>query len=277
MFKHLGWLSMYDVAIAPFNGAPITARSLVVILLAGLPLYLLLNLGARVLGVPALWRSLTRWDAPDPVKVVTAIFVVAGVVISLLTRFVQAGAVPQAALYNNAVWFFVASKQLLWPFALEALWRWKQGRTTVAAAAAIAAFVLLTMPSYVQFVGQLRRIQGSTMGAHAMALTDFLRDTCEPGDVVFVAAPDTAKAIVMQTRCRVPYLAMYELMRADQLAARGNDLQRFWGAWNSGTIDRDILTRYRARFLVVSRPGAIPGTLAVRFTNEEFTVLDVGR
>jgi len=211
------------------------------------------------------------------VKVVTAIFVVAGVAISLLTRFVQAGAAPQAALYNNAVWFFVESKQLMWPFALEALWRWKRGRTTVAAAAAIAAFVLLTVPSFVQFIGQLRRIQGTELGPQAVALTDFLRETCAPGDVVLVAQPDTATAIVMQTRCRVPYLAMYELMRADQLVARGNDLQRFWTAWNSGTIDRDIVTRYNARFLVVSRQGAIPGSLAVRFANEEFTVLDVGR
>ena len=285
MFKQFGWTTFSQIAIGPFEGRPITAQWVAIVLIFGLPLYLLLNFGVRALGWPAIWRTLTHVNAHDPVRLVVAVFVVTGVIVSLLSRFTQPG-FPLATQYNNAIWFFVESKQLAWPFALEAFWRWSRGRRAITTATALVAMVLLTVPSYVQFLTNIRKVAATRIGRHEVALDDFLRVTCTPGDVVF-ARQDTAVSIVMLTPCRVPLVAAYTLTPPDQLAARTADQQLFWEGWTRGDVNWRILERYASRFLVVpTRPGNAPDGrgdpngrkhLAVRFANTDFTVLEIAR
>jgi hypothetical protein len=285
MFKQFGWTTFFQVAIGPFEGQSITAAWVAVVLLIGLPLYLLLSLGVRGIGWPAIWRTLRGLSPHDPVRLVVAVFVVAGVCVSLLSRVTQPGA-PLATQYNNAIWFFVESKQLVWPFALEPLWRWSRGRRVLSTATALVAVVLLTVPSFVQFLGNIRKIPANRIGRSEVALDDFLRSACAPGDVVF-ARQQTAMSIVMLTPCRVPLVSAYALTAADLLSARAADQEHFWAAWTRGDVDWHTLERYGSRFLVVpTRPGAGarpdgrgdkdgPEHLAVRFTNDDFTVLEI--
>jgi hypothetical protein len=223
----------------------------------------------------------------DPVRHVVAVFVVAGVFVSLLSRVTQPGA-PLATQYNNAIWFFVESKQLAWPFALETLWRWSRGRRALSTATALVAVVLLAVPSFVQFLSNIRKIPATRIGRSEVALDDFLRSACAPGDVVF-ARQQTAKSIVMLTPCRVPLVSAYVLTNADLVSARAADQGLFWAAWTRGDVEWHTLERYGSRFLVVpARPrnGARPDRrgyrdelehLAVRFTNDDFTVFEVAR
>jgi hypothetical protein len=287
MFKQFGWTTFFQVAIGPFEGRSITAAWVAVVLMIGLPLYLLLNLGVRGIGWPAIWRTLTGLNAHDPVRLVVAVFVVAGVFVSLLSRVTQPGA-PLATQYNNAIWFFVESKQLVWPFALETLWRWSRGRRALSTATAFVAVVLLAVPSFVQFLGNIRKIPAKRIGRTEVALDDFLRSACAPGDVVF-ASQQTAMSIVMLTPCRVPLVPAYVLTAPNLVSARAADQALFWAAWTRGDVEWHTLNRYGSRFLVVpTRPGdeARPDgrrdrngldNLAIRFSNDDFTVLEIAR
>jgi len=287
MFKQFGWTTFFQIAIGPFEGRPITAQWLAIVLAIGLPLYLLLNLGVRAIGWPAIWRTLTHPNAQDPVRFVVAVFVVTGVFVSLLSRFTQPG-IPLVNQYNNAIWFIAESKQLAWPFALEAFWRWSHGHRAPTTAAALVTVVLLSVPSHAQFVANIRKIPAARLGRSEVGMDDALRRACTPGDVVF-ARQDIAVSIVMLTPCRVPFVSAYALTPPDQQAARAADQELFWAAWSRGEVDWAVLERYGSRFLVVptrrgneARPDGRgerdgPERLTVRFTNDDFTVLEVAR
>jgi hypothetical protein len=95
MYRALGW-------IAPGGTTGTT------LVLAGLPLYLGLTFGLRLIGLPGVIRTIVRIDRGTPLRYMLAILIVIGPAISLLTRVVERG-YPQAEQYNNAAWFLVLS------------------------------------------------------------------------------------------------------------------------------------------------------------------------
>jgi hypothetical protein len=268
MYRMFGW--------AP----PATAG----VLLVGLPLYLFLTFGIRMLGLPDVVRTLVRIDRHAPLRYLLATLVVAGPAVSLLTRVVERG-YPVAEQYNNAAWFLGLSKHVIWLFAVDAVWAWGVRRPVAALRTAVCAVVLLSLPSTVQLWRWIGTLQQLRISQPEVATIDWLDRACAPGDVVF-AREDFAARVVTLTRCHVTFgRAFRPLVTRETLEARMADVAQFWTAWQAGTERIDILERYGTRFVVAGErwkdpvgDGARPsgsGRLTVRYTSGDLIVLEV--
>jgi hypothetical protein len=252
------------------------------LLLAGLPLYLGLSFGVRLLGLPGIVRALVRMDREAPLRHLLAVLIVVGPVVSLLTRVVERG-YPMAEQYNNAVWFIVLSKHMIWLFAIEAVWALR-ARSAMALRVAVGAIVLFSLPSSVQlwhFIGSLPQ---QRLPQSEVAAIDWLDRACAPGDVVF-AREDFAARVVTLTRCHVTLgRAFRPLLKRETLMARIDDVKEFWAAWQRGSVRLDILERYGTRFVVAGgrwndpiHDGARPQDrrLRLRYASGDLIVLEV--
>jgi hypothetical protein len=251
--------------------------------LVALPLYLCLTFGLRLAGLPGVVRTLVRMDRDAPLRFMLAAVVVTGPPISLLTRVVERG-YPMDEQYNNAAWFLVLGKYVIWLFAIEAVWAWGSRRSAMALRAAAAAIVLFSLPSSVQLWHFIGTLPQQRLPQPEVAAIDWLDRACAPGDVVF-AREDFAAEVVTLTRCHVTYgRAFRPLVSRPALLARIDDLNQFWGAWQSGTVRMDILDRYGTRFVVAGerwkdaiRDGARPNDprLRVGHASGDLIVLEV--
>lgn len=252
------------------------------LLLAGLPLYLGLTFGIRLIGLPGVVRTLVRIDRDRPLRYLLAILIVTGPAISLLTRVVERG-YPQAEQYNNAAWFLVLSKYAIWLFALEAVWSWGRRRPVWALRAAVCAIILFSLPSTVQLWHVIGHLSYPRLPPPEVAAIDWLDRACAPGDVVF-AREEFAARVVTLTRCHVTVgRAFRPLLRREVLMARLDDVEQFWAAWQSGRVRWDILDRYGTRFIVAGGrwkdpigEGARPEDerLRVRYASGDLIVLE---
>jgi hypothetical protein len=253
------------------------------LLLAGLPIYLLLTFGVRLVGLPGVIRTLVRADRDAPLRFLVATLIVTGPAVSLLTRVVERG-YPMAEQYNNAAWFLVLGKYAIWLFALDAVWAWAAHRSTMARRGAVCAIVLFSLPSSVQLWHTIGTLPQPRLAPSEVAAIDWLDRACAPGDVVF-AREEFAARVVTLTRCHVTYgRAFRPLLSREALMARLDDVIQFWGAWQSGSVRLDILDRYGTRFVVAGerwndqiRDGARPDAerLRVRYTSGDLIVLEV--
>jgi hypothetical protein len=231
--------------------------------------------------VPGVARELVRPADPSGLRYVAAGMAVVGwPVFQLFTL-----APPPVELnYNNAVWFFVQSKHMLWLFALEPVRRWATGR--VARWVVGVGVAALAVPSTVEYfvtVGPLLRAPGvpRRYDPEEAALTRRLARRCPAGSVV-LAGPDTPVNVPVFTRCRVPAPTTateqysWSFMTTDALNARLADVRDFWADWSGGRVRTDLLDRYAVDYLVVDRSQtvALPDGAAGL---DPQPVIDIGR
>lgn len=261
-----------------------TAPGTAMVLLIGLPLYLSLTFGPRLLGIADVLRALVRMDRGAPLRYMLAVMIVSGPAVSLLTRVVERG-YPLAEQYNNAAWFLALSKHVMWLFAVEAIWRWGAQRSVAVVRAAAFALVLLSLPSTVQLWRWIGSLPLARIAQPELAAIDWLDRECAAGDVVF-AREEFAARVVTLTRCHVTFgRAFRPLMRREALHARVDDVEQFWSAWQHGTVRFDILDRYGTRFIVAGARWKDPiddaarppdsGRLRIRHRSDDLIVLEL--
>lgn len=244
----------------------LTAAPSALTVLAALPLYVIATLGLRTVGLPGVAVALARPSPQAPLRYCLAIFAVLGVVATLLLRVTPPSAPSE---YNNAVWFFVQAKYVVWLFAVERLldaWR-RHGRWVKTGL--VAATIVLTVPSTVQYVRHEYYSGPDRLSPGLVAITQSLASRCSQGEVTF-ARQAIGEVVVARTRCRTPMLALFEstYMPPSERERRTADTAAFWSAIDSGLLRRDILERYRATYLVLAAAdreraaGALPPPIA---------------
>jgi hypothetical protein len=236
------------------------------IVLAALPLYVVAALGLRTVGVPGVAVALARPSPRAPLRHCLAIFVVLGVVATLLLRVTPPSASSE---YNNAVWFFVQAKYVVWLFAVERLLdAWRRHDRWIKAGL-VAATIVLTAPSTVQYVRHEYYSGLDRLSPGLVAIAQSLAGRCSHGEVTF-ARQAIGEVVVARTRCRTPMLALFEssYVPPGERERRTADTAAFWSAIDSGLVRREILETYRATYLVLGTAdreraaGALPPPIA---------------
>jgi hypothetical protein len=249
-----------------------------------LPLYLLLTFGARAAGLGDWARALVKPRPEAAFSFLLAALVLIGAPLSLLFAVSPAG-YPARWYYNNAVWFLVLSKYLLWPFSVGAVWRWARGgHARIVGAVGLIAFAL---PSTIQFIAQSAADQATVLDAPTMSMLEFVRKDARPGAVCW-AQETVAEWVLSTTRCRALALDIFApsfLSPLEQDDLRGRR-ELFWAKWEGpGTANGtrrallNTLSELSVDYVVAKVPtrrSATP-TLEIVFHNEAFTVYRVRR
>ena len=266
LFQQLGlWESS---AIAPIRAYAEGKRAVSYVAafwLVGLGAYLVGTLGMRLLALPAIVRDRER-SAWRPVRHVVTAFLLLGPVLSLTLTVIPAG-YGFDGQYNNGVWFFVQSKYLFWPFAVESLWRATSGsigRRWLAAAMVLA----LSVPSTVEFFVHEARQRGlRPLDANLMAMVRLLQAEAAPGAVV-VARDGPLLPVLCMTTCHGPTLSIhpYVHLAPEELKAWRAQRRAFWRGWNRGNLQEATLSRLGVAYVLVDRESdtGSPGAPQVR-------------
>jgi len=252
--------------------------------LLALPVYLLGSLGLRVIGIPATFGALLRPRNDGGLRLLLAVFVVAGIAATLTLRVG-----PEAygsSVYNNSVWFFAGSKHVSWIFAVEFLQRcharlvarhWAPGWT---AAGLALGSLALALPSSVQNFAWCARTFAVPVafGREAAEAAQFVGRSARPGDVV-LCEPGMVYPVLSLTRCRIPYwvFASYTVPR-DVFLSRQAGQQAFWEDWAKGRVDLDTLRDFHVGFVLASLgsasvPATLPPGLVPVYSNQGCVVL----
>jgi hypothetical protein len=249
-----------------------------------LPAYLAATFGARLLGLPTLWRELRAPSPSDPTRLVVAVLILLGPLLSLCLAITPASYPPRSQ-YNNAVWFFVQSKYFAWIPAVEALAAWGRSRSPAARAIACGLLIGLALPSTVQHVWLAVNDPLRRLPRDEVAMLSFLASAAAPGEVA-LAPGEAAAPIVMLTPCRATLLSIFpqSFLTLSELRERQGALESFWSAWRRGSYLPDVVDRLRPRYIVSDKraTGPAPRVAALRpvYENDSFLVLavaDAGR
>ena len=263
----LDWLNAYVGASVP--------------LLVALPLWLVGGLGMRLFALPAVVSR--RWQLPAPraMRLLLVVFVVMGLALSL---FVSVKA-PGPGSYNNAVWFAVGAKAVLWVLVAETLVVAWAGRRRFALGAAVAV-VALSLPATAQFLATapdnpanvLLPGRPERLTSEELALVEALDGLCGARPVLLAPEPVLVSAISL-TSCRTPYLPLFaeSLASGGEVMRRSRAVARFWSTWSAGGCRTDVTTAYAVSLIVVPRSdgaracgGATPRAV---YENPAFRVL----
>jgi len=182
-----------DLGFAPLAGAGLVAWT---------PVWLLAALGLRAAGVPAAVAALLRGGTA---RRGLAVLALAGWPLGLLLRISPVEAGQRVRPFNEALYFFEQSGLVLWVFAALALGGLRL--RGLRAALALAAGLLLALPTTVQFAAQKRRTPSLYLDADAVAAAGALERASRPGDVV-LQRPDLQRfppAPMVLAGRRVPY------------------------------------------------------------------------
>jgi hypothetical protein len=197
--------------------------------------------------------------------------------------------------YNNAFWFYVESKHLLWLFVAELVLLASRGRSRFWQALIVAAVIVLAVPSSIQYFG-MQMSQGRVVldrsGVEAMTYMD---QNCQQGEVV-LSGQRLNTLLAAATRCRVPVADIYASVQMSEveLDQRLADYSGFWESWRNGELRADILAKYRVAYVVADKqadgagpaadgppsneaePGRAQETiLRPYFENEDFIIYEV--
>ena len=247
----------------------------------GLPVYLALTFGARIFGIAKWADSLARPSAANPLWLVMALIVFAGPPLSMLLAISPAG-YPARLYVNNAGWFFVLSKYLMWFFAVEPIRRLRR----FAAFAGGAGLIVLGVPSTVQFLSLQGADRPQVLDRPTVEMLSFLDREVRPGELC-LAREEVAQAILVTTRCRSLTLAVfpYTSLSPGELEALTRYSEQFWQNWQMGIFRQATLGTSAVDLVVVQRlrDGALPAwpdhttglTLDRLFLNEAFVVFRV--
>jgi len=217
--------------------------------------FLWLTLGMRWLALPALVRAFRRPADPADPRPMLAVFVAAG---TLMGLFVRVGTIGQP--WNNGIWFFVATKYLVWLFVLETVGRIRPafvryGVLTLTLAVAVYPGVLF-LRGYATAVSP-----GVRFSPADYRLIEWTRGAVPAGDVVLLEA-DFPIPLTALTQCRTfadPVLGIFapSFMTPEESASRERDSLEFWKAWDAGKYNAEVVARRGVNFLIV-RPALRP-------------------
>ena len=244
-----------------------------------LPAYLAATFGARLLGLPRVWGALRSPSRSDPTRLVVAVLIVLGPLISLCLSITPAG-YPPRSLYNNAVWFFVQSKYFAWIPAVEALLAWSRPRTAPVRALALGLLLAVAVPATAQHFWLCANDPLQSLPRDELAMLEFLASAAAPGDVA-LAPEELAAPIVMFTPCRATLLSVFpeSFLSMPDLTERHGALASFWSSWRRGAYLAEVVTRLRAKYIVSDKrgsgPGPLPAELRRVYENDSFVVLAV--
>jgi hypothetical protein len=247
-----------------------------------LPVYLLLAYGARVAGFGPWLLCLRRPEGDRPLRFLIAVLVLLGPILSLLLAVLPAG-YPIGRFYrleyNNAGWFLLQSKYLIWLFAVERVWTWARGQRLrqLAGAFGLLAF---SVPSTAQMFLQMMQDRPAAVDPATVAMLRFLRVETPPG-AVCLGREKVAMLILGSTSCRSPAFGIFPhsfLSRAQSDEMR-QARHQFWSAWDG---DERALPPFGADYVVVAaeedRRAGAPGEQSPWkpvFRNERFVVYRV--
>lgn len=258
-----------------------------------LPLYLIGCLGLRILGIPRVLGAIVRPTGPSGLRFVLALFVVTGVIITLMVQIVPADSVNA---YNNSAWFLAQSKYVMWLFSVEVLQKLcrrsvikRQSRAVVGFTLTTAA-IALSIPSTVQHFLLERypnRVHGSSTNSANQSYSKdvvealaHLKQEARPGDVV-LPGKNLLGPVLALTKCRVPlgYFAMYLVSKNDFLE-RAKAEKMFWRSWKLGRIRDEILKEADVRFIILDKrsenvPSVLPSSIVEIFSNSEYALFQV--
>jgi len=274
-----------------------TVSGWVALIFVALPVYLLGSLGVRVLGIPGVLKGMLRPKPEAGVRWFLALFCVVGPLATLILTVSPWGYPPESE-YNNAVWFFVQSKYVLWLFVVELAMRWLAGRRQAWKAIFVAAMIALSVPSSLQYFQRQLSQEHTLLQRQDLELVEFLRGRCSEGQVV-LSRQSTGEYVVALTTCRAPVLNLgiytHSFASGEELAQRQADRRDFWESWNQGELRADLVERYEVDYVLVDKRAgdaifdgsfviSAPGsggeeslTLAPSFENEHFVVYTVVR
>ncbi len=231
---------------------------LVVVLALVLPLFLVGLLGPRVLGLVAAVRALMVPARSNSLRTIVAVFVLAGIPMSLLISITLSSPSPYAQ-YDNGAWFAVASKALMWLFAVEVLllrvrpWRVR--------AAVLAGSVLLaaSAPSAIQALVEQSKQPIDRLDAPAVRILAATARACARGGAVLASDSLTAPAVAV-AGCRVPYLGPLGDTTAPPVSVSANLVAEnsFWARWRKDPSAVDVLRPLGVRYLLLDSREAGP-------------------
>jgi hypothetical protein len=243
--------------------------------------YLIGSMGLRCLALPSILRA---WKE-DPLRLAVAAFVLLGPLLTLTCAVVVPG-LPPSQQYNNAVWFYVQAKYLMWLFVVEVLRRRAAALVPPAKTLLWGVALAASLASGVQyFAYQLAVGQQARLSPALMEVIQALRRQARAGEVVW-SREDVTQPVVTLTRCHglsldiFPYLVLDAAAIGQARAAQ----EGFWERWRAGQFDPEPLARWGARYVVADRlegpapPGALLGSklrLRQLLENQEFALYEV--
>jgi hypothetical protein len=245
-----------DATAAVIGGDFGDFRALAAVVGLVLPLYLLASLGARIIAVPLLFRDLLRPQSSTPARQLLAVLILVGPPLSLFLSVTVEEATSGRA-YNNAVWFFVLSKDLMWLFAVQVVLR-RTGRRPLAAIAAGVLLVVVSVPSTVQAVKALSRSPLERLPTEEVRVLNTAEELCR-GGAVALASPAVAWEVAGVAGCRLTVhgvaatTAPVAVVR-QRLAA----VDSLWQKWTAGTLTSEHLARLPAEFVITGPDVGAP-------------------
>jgi hypothetical protein len=236
-----------------------------------LPAVIAVGLGARVIGLGVMARTLRKPADAGAARFLAAIFVFIGILFPSVFRIV---ALTNPDGYDDAPWFFAHSKYVAWLFAAEVLRRGyrrlvARGRSRAVAGAWIVGTTLaLSLPATALHVRNVIRYLRSTPAEDfSPAQTDVLATLARqasPGDVV-LCPEDMRHAVIGLTRCRLLIGDFAESMAPRAaLEARLAQVRAFWTSWDRQEVREELLQSWGARFVVAPHSDAMTDEIAAR-------------
>ena len=128
-----------------------------------------------------------------------------------------------------------------------------------------------------QFVSAMRRAKGNFPAAVVQTIA-FLNQETRPGEIV-ISAFD--QPILLLTKLRLPFYDLYSdsFAKRNIVASRREDIDNFWASWKLGSVQHDILEKYKVAWIVAARQAQSPLTkralLERVYANSEFIVYKV--
>lgn len=240
---------------ALFGGGPVAFAGLAGLFLVALPGYLLGSLGLRVMGVPRMLKELFRPNPSTVVRFFVGVLIILGPLITL-TLTVTPWSYPPDSEYNDAVWFYVQSKYVVWVFVVELIVVLCRGKRRFWQALVVSMVMGLSIPSTIQYFDRQMSYKLDILDASQLEVMDFLRQSCLHGEVV-LSRQRVAEPIVAVTDCRVPVLDLgtytHSFVSMAELTQRRRDRDDFWDGWGTEELQTGILERYDVMYLVIDK------------------------
>ena len=255
--------SSWLAAVAPmFAQKHVNGRGLLQLFALVVPLFVVGTLGIRLVGLPALFRSLWTRGSASPVLLFVALFVVLGYGLGLGLRVTP---IDYPDSYNNSVWFLVESKLVSWVFVAVMLGNlFKNWSPTSAAWVAALQVVFLAAPGSVNTF-KMGSQNGDLWSASPdeLVVARYFQRHVEPGANVACESTPLRRLLLGVSGMRVPLAPEFFLMsylRRPELERRTADMTTFWQAWAQGHFRADLAAKYHFDYVI--SPQQLTGHVA---------------
>ena len=245
--------------------------------LAVAPAFLLAATGARALGVRRVLAALG--GEASGLRTTLAMFVVSGLLLAL-TLVITAVGYDARTQYNNAAWFAVQSKHLMWLFAVDQVRRFWPRLRSFGRLALVAAVVGVSLPSTIEFLrGKTWSFPLLRISPEKLRLAEAVGAQARPGDVL-LAPGELCRLIISLTPTRSPCLDIHPkfFVHPKRLAREQDALGVFWRGLQAGRLHERTVERFGATWLVTdARVRLPPGRLGLepRFVGKDHILYKV--